>query len=360
MVSAVRHTYRRRRPYGTIAVLALLAVGLVWVIVPLSRGESIPSLSTLLDRFSVGETLAAEPSSEPEYGPAEGKVRVFVSGRPIAAYSKVTRDDLWSLAKNDLAFIDLDESFVESAGIIVEAKDIVGRVMANDRSPGYPFTEKDFLPKGTRPGISAGIPAGKRALRIDVDKVHGIVGLQPGDRFDIVAARALDEKKSADDPAFAGLYSNMMNRQRDVGSYRRAKVEVLVQNGIVVSPLEMRAVPTTTTTLTSGTSVKTIPVQEMFIALDPEEVAPLMEAISVEAEVTCLARSGRIDDPVDSITPSSEPAAPAMATFLPGSGSVAAGPGAMAVVETISDTDRALVPVPSTNVESGPEAKTDQ
>ena len=29
MVSAVRHTYRRRRPYGTIAVLALLAVGLV-------------------------------------------------------------------------------------------------------------------------------------------------------------------------------------------------------------------------------------------------------------------------------------------------------------------------------------------
>ena len=343
MAVAVRRV-RRRRPYGTILVLGLVAVALVWVLIPLSRGEPIPDPRDLLSRFLSPQVLAAESSTKGDSGPAPGKVRVFISGREIAAYNKVQRDDVWNAGKNTWAYSEVDESLVESAGVIVDFNDIVGRVMANRKSPGYVFTEKDFLPEGTRPGLSAGVPAGKRALRVDVDKVHGIVGLQPGDRFDIVAALSLDVDP-ASRPDFEGVYSSLVRSQTQLSTYRRARVQVLVQNGVVVTPLETRQIPTTSTTLTRGTTVRTIPVQEMVIALDPEEVAPFMEALSVEAQITCLARSGRPDDVLDSVTPSSEPDLSYWTPFVPGSGPNGQG-GTVSIVETIDDQERTLVPVP--------------
>lgn len=341
MAVAVRRV-RRRRPYGTIFVLGLLAVGLAWVLIPLSRGEAIPDPRALLERFLSPDVVAAATSRKSS-GPAPGKVRVFVSGREIPAYSKILRDDLWNAEKGTWAYSDVDESIVESSGVVVDVTDIVGRVLAHRKSAGYVFTEKDFLPEGTRPGLSAGVPAGKRALRIDVDKVQGIVGLQPGDRFDMVAALSLDVDP-ASRPAFAGVYSSLLQRQAQMNNYRRARVQVLVQNGVVVTPLETRQVPITNSSLTRGTTVRTIPKQEMVIALDPAEVAPFMESLSVDAQITCLARSGRPDDVLDSLTPSSEPDLSLWAPYMPGQ--VGQGGGAVTIIESIDDQQRSLMPVP--------------
>ncbi len=346
---AVPARQSKRRPYGTILFLTLLAAGLIWVLLPLSRGEPLPGPLAALERFLPRQAFASEGSEQGTSAPEEGRVRVFVSGRSIAAYNKIVRDDLWNPTKNTWAYSDLDESLVESSGVIVNVQDIVGRVLAHDKSPGYVFTEKDFLPEGTRPGLSAGVPAGKRALRIEVDKVHGIVGLQPGDRFDMVAAISLDGKPTAQ-PAFSGLYSAVMGRQAELDNYRRAKVKVLVQNGIVVTPLQTRQVPTTSSSLTQGTRVRTIPVQEMVVALAPEEVAPFMEALSIEAEITCLARSGRPDDLMDSVTPSSDPT-PSLWSFSSGS---AGDPNGMKVIESIQDGERTLIPVPGAPLAEGP------
>lgn len=343
MAVAVRRV-RRRRPWGTIVVLGLLAIALTWVLIPLSQGKPIPDPRTVLSDYFNPKVQAAERQGRPDSGPAEGRVRVFVSGREIPAYEKVIRDDLWNAGINDWAQTDVDESLVESAGVLVKASDIVGRVLSHTKAKGYVFTEKDFLPEGTRPGLSAGVPAGKRALRIDVDKVHGIVGLQPGDRFDMVSALSLDGT-STDRPELTGLYSGLVRRQAQMSNYRRARVQVLVQNGVVVTPLQTRQIPMTNTSLTRGTTVRTIPVQEMVIALAPEEVAPFMEALSVEAQITCLARSGRPDDVLDSLTPASEPDLSMWAPYFPGTGTLGEGEP-VRVIESIDDRERTFIPVP--------------
>ena len=196
---------------------------------------------------------------------------------------------------------------MEDVGVLVDARDIVGRVLARSKSPGYVFTDDDFLPEGTRPGLVAGIPPGKRAMRIEVEKVEGIVGLLPGDRFDIIAALPVGSKGAGIKLPYSGVFADQMNAQTELsGLGRQARVDVLVQGGVVVSELQTRQVPIARATLTQGTTVRTVPRQEMVIAIDPEEVAPLMESIAVEAQITCIARSGRPDDPTDSITPSSD------------------------------------------------------
>ncbi len=335
----------RRRPIGTIFFLVLLAGVLGWALFGIVTGRP---LTTPFGDLRKVFALERDPQAA-ESGPAEGTVRVLVSGRAIPAYRKITRDDLWDRTRNRWAYTDVSDDMVESAGIKVSAADIVGRVLGHEKSPGYVFTEKDFLPKGTRPGLAAGVPAGKRALRVDVDKVLGIVGLQPGDRFDIVAAVPVDNAQAMKNSGFSGLFAKQMEMQaRMDGAFKQARVNVLVQGGVVVTPLETRHVPITSSSLTQGTTSRTIPVQEMVIALEPDEVAPLMEALSVEAQVTCLARSGRPDDPLDSETPSSVPRAPFSGAFgqSPQSSSVAGNPS-VSVVETIGGGKRELVPVPS-------------
>lgn len=126
---------------------------------------------------------------------------------------------------------------------------------------------------------------------------------------------------------------------------------VLVQNGIVVTPLETRQIPISSSGLTGGVSIKTIPVQEMVIALDPEEVAPLMEALTLESKIVCLARSGRPEDPEDSVTPSSkQEEVLGSARSYPG---VPKAPGGMSVVESIDDQGRSWVPVPDGGSDDG-------
>ena len=127
---------------------------------------------------------------------------------------------------------------------------------------------------------------------------------------------------------------------------------VIVQNGVVVSPITTRFIPTSSSSLTAGQVNGTRPVQEMIIALAPSEVAPLMAAIRLEADLTCVARSGHPDDPAESLTPGlpgtddaanqEQAAGPAGASLLP------AGyeDQNMTVIETIVGGERVLTPVP--------------
>ena len=336
---------QKKRSYGTLIILGLLAITLLVILIPLLRGGELPESLAFLSDYLPGEVLAQEPDEE-DNGPAEGKVRVFTSGREIPAYAKVGRDDLFDAARGLWSYMDVSESVVEQGGILLSVRDIVGRVMARKKAPGYAFTEDDFLPIGTRPGVSAGVPAGKRAMRIEVDKVHGIVGLQPGDRFDMMSATSLKAKGSTTQPALDGVFADMIKSQATQSNWPQSRIRVLIQNGVVVSPLETRLIPITNTSLTRGRSTGSVPVQEMVIALDPEEVVGFMEAVSTGADLSCLARSGRPDDPVDSLTPSSvvNPNQ-GLSSWMPGGTTGSAQP--MTVVESISGSERKLVPVPS-------------
>ncbi|MCO5166238.1 MAG: hypothetical protein M9894_07725 [Planctomycetes bacterium] len=274
-----------------------------------------------------------------------GTIAVPLATRPIKAYSKVSRDDLWDAKNGRLAFTFLKPENVPE-GMVTDVKRILLRVVGRDKAPGYAFNEEDFLPEGTRPGVVGGIPPGRRALRVKAESVAGLIGLRHGDRFDLVSTVPVDLSKvggRAATPPVGGVYGRVLGQQLAIaaraGGTKHAHVTVVVQNGVVVSPVETRAVPTTTSSLTQGPRTQTKPVQELVIAILPEEVAPLTEALAIGAVITCLPRSGHPDDPADSSTPG-------LSLDLDQIPGLSTRSAPLAIVDHIDGERRALLAVP--------------
>jgi Flp pilus assembly protein CpaB len=288
--------------------------------------------------------LSRFTSNEPS---TEGLVAIPTPAMPIPAYARVRRDHLWDRANNRLAVIYLPPRAVTKE-MLVNISDVLGRVLDHQKDPGYVFTDSDFLPRGTREGMVAGIPAGKRAIRISADRVEGLYGLNAGDRFDLLATMPISANRGAAQSFnFAGPYSQELALQAQLSNWdKQATVRVIVQSAVIVEPMTTRGVPTYQTTLTDGAATRTRPVQEAVIAIDPGEVAPLTEAMAVEARLTTIPRSGRPDDPVDSRTPDRRPVSP-FATTAGGDPGVSSDDSeSFKVVETIMGQRRSLTAVP--------------
>jgi len=233
-----------------------------------------------------------------------GWVAVPASSGPIPAYTKLTREHVFDSTKGRLTTIPMRAEEV-TADILIDHQKIFGRVLDHDKPPGYVFTERDFLPKGARAGVVAGIPSGKRSFTLPADKLAGVFGLKVGDHVDLVASQPIDSKNGA---RSTGLAASLAARQQMATMRKRATVRVLAQDAVVVSPVTTRNKPVTSTTLASGATTRTVPVQEIVIAVGPEEVAPITEAIATQVEITCIGRSGLPDDPgAKSQTPGADP-----------------------------------------------------
>ncbi|HTU27134.1 MAG TPA: hypothetical protein VMF30_17135 [Pirellulales bacterium] len=240
------------------------------------------------------------------WGPrfAPGTVMVPVSGMNIPAYTQLTRDHVFDLEKRQYAVMPMAPEAV-TPEMIVDKKQIFGRVLDHDKPKGYAFTEKDFLPKGTRAGLVAGIPAGKRSMTIEAGKLGGVFGLKVGDHLDLLASVPFESKNGGH---ASGIGGTLAAQQQLASAQKRASVRVLAQDAVIVSPVTSRNKPTTSNSLTSGTTVRQVPVQEIVIAVAPGEVAPISEAIATKVEITCVARSGLPDDPgAVSQTPGANP-----------------------------------------------------
>jgi Flp pilus assembly protein CpaB len=283
-----------------------------------------------------------------------GLVAVPTPARTIPAYTRVRRDHLWDPGNGRFAVIYLPPRAV-TREMLVNISDVIGRVLEAEKAAGYVFTESDFLPKGTREGIVAGIPAGKRAVRISADKVDGLYGLHSGDRFDLLATMPIDASQSGGGQTFnfAGVYGQQLALQARLSNWdKQATVRVIVQSAVIVEPMTTRGIPIYQTSLTEGSATRVRPVQEAVIAIAPDEVALLTEAMAVGAKLTTIPRSGRPDDPVNSRTPDLRPVSP---FTPPGAGGVRAAESGVAtdpnakdfsVVETIMGQKRALTAVP--------------
>jgi hypothetical protein len=140
----------------------------------------------------------------------------------------------------------------------------------------------------------AGIPPGKRAITLDAEKIKGVAGFKAGDHLDIVGTVPLEDKRNG------GAHGVVSVPAAALRPMKHAAVLVLVQDGTVVSPVAVRHLP-------AGSS-RTKTIQEVVIALDPNEIPKLTEALALNEEVTAVARSGRPDDSgVSSITPEMPP-----------------------------------------------------
>ena len=181
----------------------------------------------------------------------------------------------------------------------------MGGVTAREKPAGYAFTESDFLPAGTRPGVVGGTPQGKRAITLDASKLKGAHDLSEGDHLDLLASVSVD-MPGAGHSGSGRLGNNVVATPDMAFLPKRSLVRALVQDGVVVTPVRIRNVPISSSSFTQGTTMRTMPVEEIVLAVDPKEVAPLAEAMDLKYEITCVARSGR---PAAVLSPPPQPAA---------------------------------------------------
>jgi Flp pilus assembly protein CpaB len=281
-----------------------------------------------------------------------GLIPVPTLAKRVPAYTRVTRDHLWDARIQRLSVVYLPPGAL-TPEMLVKVSDVIGRVLGHEKSPGYVFTEDDFLPRGTREGLVAGIPAGKRAVRVSGDRVEGLFGLNPGDRFDLLATLPIDGSRGGGASFdIGGVHAPEMSLEARLSNWQKqATVRVMVQNAVVVEPMGVRGVPISQSTLTEGSVTRMRPVQEAVIAVNPEEVARLAEALAVDAKITAVPRSGRPDDNVLSATPDLHPVSPFSARGAgrrPGDSAPLGGSpdGSFTVVETIMGQKRELTAVP--------------
>lgn len=255
--------------------------------------------------------LAAK-AEEPAKPDLSGLVRVPRSARMIPAYAAVVREDLWDAQQGTVSAVYLRPEDV-TEDMITDLGSVLGRVLKREKPPGYVFTKTDFFPHGTRPGPTAGIPPGKRAMRLKADDVPGLHGLNQGDRFDLVMTVSVELEQPplrSTQPAggldlegpYAALQANAAARADDEPvrvKRKHAEVRTIVRNGLVVEPVQQRKEITKHASLLQGATLQATPIEEIVIAVDPEEVAEVNLALAVGASLQVAMRSGQADASVD-------------------------------------------------------------
>jgi hypothetical protein len=73
-------------------------------------------------------------------------------------------------------------------GAFLNYSKIIGRVVNREKAPNFGFTEANFLPEGSREGITGGVPEGMRAYTLEASRLSGVHTLRLGDKFDLMAS----------------------------------------------------------------------------------------------------------------------------------------------------------------------------
>lgn len=306
-------------------VLVVGAVAVLSVVFALLVGAGI---------IDIAKLRGGQPSTA-------GMIAVPTPAGAIPAYTRLRRDHLWDARNRRLSVVYLPPSAVTKE-MLTNISDILGRVLDHPKEPGYVFTESDFLPAGTREGIVGGIPAGMRAIRVSSEKVEGLYGLRAGDRFDIIATLPISTTGTPG-MNFAGPHAPEIALEAQLTNWdKQATVRVIVQGASIVEPMAARGVAYQGG---EGGAGRGRVVQDAVIAITPEEVALLTEAMAVDARLTTIPRSGRPGDPPDSRTPDRRPFSPFGRSGITGN-TDADSNDSLALVETVMGQKRAVVPVP--------------
>ncbi|MFV0444248.1 MAG: hypothetical protein ACK5Q5_11825 [Planctomycetaceae bacterium] len=233
----------------------------------------------------------------------EGMVACPALARPVASYSAITREDLIDPQTRQLRVTWIPEAASKDV-VLRDLNQIVGRVARRDKTTGSVLSDNDFFPKGTRPGIAAGIPPGKRAVSVAVEKIEGLELLRQGDTFDLVAALPPIKDSTETNVEYAALMGGIKPPDTRAGRLaRQTGVKPLVHGGTMVALSQGKTTSTSgqqglvvTPAGNRGTSSKQV--VTATVAVDPEEVTPLTEALGMSVRIMCITHSGHPDEPV--------------------------------------------------------------
>ncbi len=237
-----------------------------------------------------------------------GQLAFPALARPVGAFEAIGREHLINPQTNQLNVVWLPESTAEVASR--NLSDLIGRVLSRDKEAGMVLTEGDFLPAGTKPGVSAGIPPGKFAVTIAAADIPGLEQLRHGDRFDLMVSLQADadgeQPRGNTEPA--AVFGGIKPPSLRVGQLSRQHgVKRLVTGGRLIALTDGKqhstkgssglTVKPSTGRASNRSTDKAITYAE--IAIDEEEIGPLTEAISLATPMTCIVRSGRPEAEVE-------------------------------------------------------------
>ena len=297
--------------------------------------------------FAFGKEEQNEASANVRTLP-EGTVGVFACPRKLPAFTKITRDHL--LTADGFHTVPVVESAIEANGLFATDVDglkrLLGRVLRREKPVNFAFSEGDFLPVGTKAGPSAGIPPGMRGVWIDVATVPGLASASAGDRIDLVAASQAADRPPADpgllgnvaDPVMRARVQMLATQPRTGGDTRSW---VVARHALVVQ--SMRPRPSSVAPKPAAANSKGV--EEVFVAMQPQEVAKFSQAMAEGATLVVAPRSGQPEneavDEIEDVVPP-DPSA-ALRELLVGSSGT---PASLGVVEVIRGESRASVTVP--------------
>ena len=281
----------RRRSWLSTVLLTLLAI-------VLGGGGTVAALAF----FKMIDPAKLAFWRKPEPIPADW-VAIPRCIRPIPAYTRVTRDYLIN-PNTGTWFVNYLPPEKVPKGVLTDISKIRGRVTAYAVEASLYFKEDDFLPEGSLPGIAGGTPPGKRAYTLDASKLKGASDLNRDDHVDLLASIPVDMPGAGN----SGRMGMVAMTPKATLLPKRCFVRPLVQDGVVVSPVHVRNMPTTSNSLTQGANSHMMPMQEIVIAVEPGEVGLLAEALDLKYEITCAVHSGQ-PSPAAAPSPTPRPSA---------------------------------------------------
>lgn len=266
-----------------------------------SRGPGLWGTSLLLLVvlcLITGATLWGMGFFAPRQPSTAGLIACPALARPLHAYEVVTKEHLINPQTQTIHVVWLSPETV-ATGVQRDLLQVVGRVAAKDKAAGLAFTERDFLPRGTRPGLAAGVPPGKRALTIPAEKVTGLELLRQGDRFDLVVALPSQASLDQSNVEYAVLLGGIKPMDTRAGQLaRQTGVRTLAKEGTMVALVQGK------NTSTSGKEGLVVPAGnrttkatevQAVIAISPEEVNRVSEALGQDLKIFCVAHSGHAE-----------------------------------------------------------------
>ncbi|QDT35400.1 hypothetical protein [Thalassoglobus polymorphus] len=220
----------------------------------------------------------------------EGQIAFPTLARPVSAYASISREDLLHPQTRQLNVTWIPEAQV-SPVMLRDLGKIIGRVVKRDKQPGYILTERDFMPAGTRPGISAGIPPGKRSVAVKVNDVPGMELLRQGDLFDLIAVLPSRDEPDSNIEQAALLGGIKPPDTRSGQLARQTGIKPLVIAGTMVAITQGKSQSTGGSqglvVTPAGSRNKTTPEMIATVAVDPVEVAPLIRQLRNERIGSC-------------------------------------------------------------------------
>lgn len=210
--------------------------------------------------------------------------------------SKVDRsDDGFVFQLDDGSMVTLRQ-ITKLGGAFIHATDIIGRVVKNDKSPGFAFSEGNFFSEGTPAGLAGATPRGMRAMTLQAAQLAGVHRISQGEQIDLVANIPLQKLERFEYSTGSRLLgSELINDgQRTQKDGEKETTARLVANGaIVLMPVVQRVSTESSASLTQGKRLLRVPVEEVVLAVAAEDVAAVTAALELGATVNVLVRSGR-------------------------------------------------------------------